>query len=64
MNFWEHPSWIEAKTTQFTTDEVLSRVQFLKLVGSGNYSEDAYQKYLQAMSEKPKEIEDEKSNLL
>jgi hypothetical protein len=52
MNFWEHPSWIEAKTAPFTTETVLSRTQFLKLVGSGNYSENSYQKYLEAMSEK------------
>lgn len=56
MNFWETTEWIEAKTAQFTTDEVLTRVQFLKLVGSGNYSENAYDKYLKAMAEKPKEI--------
>lgn len=56
MNFWEHPSWIEVKTSPFTTDNVLSRVQYLKLVGSGSYSEKAYQNYLKAMAEKLKEI--------
>jgi len=64
MNFWETTEWIEAKTAQFTTDVVLSRVQFLKLVGSGNYSEEAYNKYLTAMLQKQKENEDDKPNIL
>lgn len=64
MNFWETPEWIEAKSAQFTTDKVLTRVEYLKQVGAGSYSDESYKKYLQAMSEKPKEIEDEKSAIL
>ena len=64
MNFWETKEWTEAKSAQFTTDKILTRVEYLKQVGAGSYSDESYQKYLKAMSEKPKEIEDEKSNLL
>jgi len=50
MNFWEAKEWIEAKTyKQFITDKLLSRIEYLKLVGSGNYSEEKYRQYLKAM---------------
>jgi len=49
MNFWETKEWIEAKTyKQLVTDKLLSRIEYLKLVGSGNYSEEKYRQYLKS----------------
>jgi plasmid replication initiation protein len=49
MNFWEQPEWIKLKTFQMTTDKILNRVEYLQLVGYKHYSDEGYQKYLQAM---------------
>lgn len=53
MNFWETDEWIKAKTHRtIITDKLLSRVDYLLLVGSKNYSDESYKKYLQAMERK------------
>lgn len=49
MNFWETKSWIDAKTVILKTDKLLSRVEYLKLLGAKNYSEEKYLKYLRIM---------------
>lgn len=50
MNFWQTKEWIEAKTTILKTEKLLNRTEYLRLVGSKNYSEEKYQKYLAVMS--------------
>lgn len=49
MNFWETKYWIEAKTKILRTEKLLSRIEYLKLVGYKNYSEEKYQAYLKVM---------------
>ena len=49
MNFWEQPDWIKIKTFIAKTDKLLSRAEYLRLVGWENYSEDKYQTYLRIM---------------
>lgn len=57
MNFWETDEWIKLKTFVATTDRLLSRVEYLRLMGYKNYSPEKYKQYLEAMKEK--ELEDE-----
>ena len=52
MNFWETKKWTELKTNQIKTDKLLSRVEYLRLVGYKNYSEEKYRDYLKSMSGK------------
>lgn len=59
MNFWETDDWIRVKTFVATTDKLLSRVEYLKMMGYKNYSDESYKKYLKAMAEKPKEIDND-----
>lgn len=59
MNFWETDDWIRVKTFIATTDKLLSRVEYLKMMGHKNYSDQSYQNYLKAMAEKPKEIKND-----
>lgn len=49
MNFWETKEWILAKTIVLRTEKLLNRTEYLHLVGYKNYSEEHYQKYLEAM---------------
>jgi hypothetical protein len=55
MEFWQQPEWIKMKTYIAKTDKMLSKVEYLKLVGWQNYSEEKYRKYLEVMAE-PEEI--------
>lgn len=49
INFWQTPEWIKMKTFIAKTEKVLSRVEYLKLMGCKNYSEDNYKRYLEIM---------------
>lgn len=46
-NFWETPEWIKLKTAEVKTEKLLSRVEFLRLVGAKNFSDEKYKKYLE-----------------
>ena len=48
-SFWEQPEWIKMKTFVAKTDKLLSRVDYLKLVGYKNYSDEKYKQYLKVM---------------
>lgn len=62
MNFWQTPEWIKAKQSVRKTEEVMTRVEFLREVGHKEYSEKLYQEYLQVMkSMKPENEEDDRS---
>ena len=52
-NFWEQPEWIKIKTFIAKTEKLLSRVEYLRLLGWENYSEQNYKKYLEAMNTHP-----------
>lgn len=52
MNFWETPDWIRLKSFVATTEKLLSRVEYLKLVGYKNFTDEKYKKYLKAMENK------------
>lgn len=47
MNFWEMKEWIELKTSDLKTEKLLSRVEYLRLVGAKNFSDEKYKKYLE-----------------
>lgn len=49
MNFWETKDWVEAKTVILKTEKLLSRIEYLKMVGSKNYSDEKYRQYLKVM---------------
>ncbi len=49
MNFWNTPEWVKLKTSEIKTKKLLSRTEYLRLVGYKNYSETKYQQYLGAM---------------
>lgn len=49
MNFWETKEWVKLKTFILKTEKILSRIEYLKLVGHKNYSEEKYQQYLNTM---------------
>jgi hypothetical protein len=49
LNFWEQPEWIKIKTFIAKTEKLLSRVEYLKLLGWENYSDENYKKYLEVM---------------
>lgn len=51
MKFWETPEYVKLKTKQPETDKLLTRVEYLKLVGYKNYSEEEYQKYVKSYSQ-------------
>ena len=53
INFWETKEWIEAKTNVLKTDKVLSRVEYLRLVGHENFSDQKYREYLKNMTGQP-----------
>jgi len=52
MNFWQTYEWIKIKTFVARTEKLLSRVEYLRLVGWKNFSEEKYKQYLQAMDNK------------
>lgn len=54
MNFWETDEWIALKTndTDLLTEKILTKVEYLKKVGAGNFTHEGYQKYLEAMENK------------
>ena len=41
--------WIKIKTFIAKTEKLLSRVEYLRMFGWKNYSEENYQKYLETM---------------
>lgn len=49
MNFWETKDWITAKTVVLKTEKILSRIEYLRLLGWKEYSEEKYQTYLRVM---------------
>lgn len=49
MNFWETPDWIKMKTFIAKTEKLLSRVEYLRLVGAKNFSDEKYKRYLEVM---------------
>lgn len=51
MNFWETKEWIKLKTFISKTDKLLSKVEYLRLVGYKDFTEEKYKKYLEVMSE-------------
>lgn len=51
MNFWETKEWIEAKTKILKTEKLLSRLEYLRLVGWKEYSEKKYKIYLGIMTQ-------------
>lgn len=55
MNFWENPDWVKAKTINLKTEKLLSRVEYLKMFGWKEYSDEKYSKYLEIMKQQPKE---------
>lgn len=50
MNFWQTKEWAELKIPQLQTVRLLSRVEYLRLVGYENYSEEKYLEYLKIMT--------------
>ena len=51
LNFWQEPEWIKLKSSEEKTEKLLSRVEYLRLVGYKNYSDENYKKYLQTMKQ-------------
>ena len=51
-NFWELPEWIKIKTFVARTEKLLSRVEYLRMFGWKNYSDEKYRKYLEVMETK------------
>lgn len=47
------PVWqaVKKKSIGINEDKVLTKIEFLKTIGSKNYSENAYQKYLRQVEE-------------
>lgn len=52
MNFWETKEWNYLKTFIAKTDKILSKIEYLKLVGWQNFTEEKYKKYLNIMEGK------------
>lgn len=55
MNFWERPEWIKLKTSEVKTDKLLSKVEYLRLVGAKNFTEESYRKYLETFTQEKTE---------
>lgn len=49
-NFWETPEWISLKTRQTKTEKVLSKTEYLKMVGAVEFTEEKYKEYLKVMA--------------
>ena len=56
--FRTDPDWTEAKkkASKITSDKILTRLEFLRLVGRKRYSKEAYREYLDGLGEKPPEF--------
>jgi hypothetical protein len=52
VNFWETKEWLELKSTDQKTEKILSIVEYLKMFGWTNYSNEKYREYLEVMNEK------------
>lgn len=50
MNFWQEPEWIKLKQAcVMKTERILTRLEYLKEIGSKEYTEEKYQEYLKIM---------------
>jgi hypothetical protein len=56
INFWETKEWIELKTSDLKTDKLLSKVEYLRLVGAKNFTEESYRKYLETFTQEKTEL--------
>ena len=54
MNFWETPEWVQLKTiaSHQQTDTLLSKTEYLRMVGAKEFTEEKYQAYLKTMQQK------------
>lgn len=53
MEFWKTKEWLELKMHRpQKTEKLLSKVEYLKMVGWKNCSDERYKEYLKTMNEK------------